>query len=103
MSDTLDAVTLVPTAGTDDASNKLGLHIDELDEMDGKSYAEWGRALAEAARVEDGNVAKDKIAEIEKKLNKARRILPDDDEVVEIIRDVHRILGLPGEILIFPM
>ncbi len=75
----------------------------ELDEKDGKSYAEWGRALAEAARVEDGNVAKGKIAEIEKKLNKARRILPDDDEVVEIIRDVHRILGLPGEILIFPM
>jgi tetratricopeptide (TPR) repeat protein len=75
----------------------------ELNEMDGKSYAEWGRALAEAAQVEDGNVAADKIVEIEKKLNKARRILPDDDEVVEIIRDVHRILGLPGEILIFPM
>jgi tetratricopeptide (TPR) repeat protein len=75
----------------------------ELDEMDGKSCAEWGRALAESAKVEDGNVAADKIAEIDKKLNKARRILPDDDEVVEIIRDVHRILGLPGEILIFPM
>jgi len=41
-----------------------------------------GRALAEAARVEGGNVAADKIAEIEEKLNKARRILPDDDEVV---------------------
>jgi tetratricopeptide (TPR) repeat protein len=75
----------------------------ELDEMDGKSHAEWGRALAESDRVEDGNVAADKIAEINKKLNKARRILPDDDEVVEIIRDVHRILGLPGEILMFPM
>jgi tetratricopeptide (TPR) repeat protein len=75
----------------------------ELDEMDGKSYAEWGRALAEAARVEDGNVAADKIAEIDKKLNKARRILPNDDEVVEIIREVHTILGLPGEILMFPM
>jgi tetratricopeptide (TPR) repeat protein len=70
----------------------------ELNEMDGKSYAEWGRALAEAAQVEDGNVAADKIAEIEKKLNKARRILPNDDEVVEIIGDVQRILSSPEEI-----
>jgi Tfp pilus assembly protein PilO len=62
-----------------------------------------GRALAEAARVEGGNVAADKIAEIEEKLNKARRILPDDDEVVEIIGEVHRILSAPGEILMFPM
>jgi tetratricopeptide (TPR) repeat protein len=75
----------------------------ELDKEDGMSYAEWGRALAEASRPADGNVPPDKLAEIEKKLTKARRISPDDEQILEIVREAHEILAAGEVTLTFPM